>query len=261
MSVLAIDIGNTRVGLGVFLNGKGLDPAQRILHGHIDSELPGAVKSLWQAARHAEGNGDSGVVIAGVVPALTAKVKQIVRQSIGAEAEVAGEDFKIPLKLKLRDESTVGVDRLLGALSAYVNTESACVIVSVGTALVVDCIDADGVFLGGAIAPGLALGATALHEHAALLPKVTLTPPPSGEPFGTTTQGAINLGLYVGARGAVRELIERYAAALGSWPHVVATGGDARTLLEETSLVDSLIPDLVLQGAALAWEHHHKDRD
>ena len=103
-----------------------------------------------------------------------------------------------------------------------------------------------------------------LNEHTAQLPTVSLTPPEDSEPFGRYTQEAINLGLYVGARGAIRELIERYATALGNWPHVVATGGDAHALLGGPSssiaadLVDSFIPDLVLQGAALAWEHDRR---
>ncbi|MCL2640250.1 MAG: hypothetical protein FWD53_05345, partial [Phycisphaerales bacterium] len=81
-----------------------------------------------------------------------------------------------------------------------------------------------------------------------------LTPVGEDVAFGRFTQEAINLGLYAGARGTVRELLERYATALGAWPHVVATGGDAAALLEETGLVDSFVPELVLQGAALVWE-------
>jgi type III pantothenate kinase len=127
--------------------------------------------------------------------------------------------------------------------------------VQLGTALVVDCVDDEGIFRGGAIAPGLQMSAKALHDFAAQLPAVSLTPPEDATPFGRFTQEAINLGLYVGLRGAVRELLERYATALGAWPHVVATGGDASVLLGESGLVDSFVPDLVLQGAALTWEH------
>ena len=74
------------------------------------------------------------------------------------------------------------------------------------------------------------MGAKALHEFAAQLPETSLTPPTNDVPFGRFTQEAINLGLFVGARGAVREMLERYATALGSWPHVVATGGDAQAI-------------------------------
>jgi type III pantothenate kinase len=255
MSVLAIDIGNTRVGLNVFTRGKAQDAAVRLTHGQLEGELAGVLRELWEkAVKEAAENGDeeTGVVIASVVPGMTGKVERAAR-ALGAEVVVVGRDVKVPLKTKLADETTVGQDRLLGALAAYVNVEGACAVVHAGTALVVDCVDSEGVFLGGAIAPGLAMGARAMHENAAQLPEASLTPPSEEEAYGRDTQGAVNLGLYAGLRGTVRELLERYATALGSWPHVVATGGDAGAVPGE--LVDSFVPELVLQGAALAWEN------
>jgi len=257
MSVLAIDIGNSRVGFGVFTAGKSQDPALRLKHAELDSELAATLKKLWertQAESAAADDEDSEVVIASVVPAATERIAYSVKQYLDAPVRIVGKDVRVLLKTKLRDETTVGQDRLLAAMAAYVNVEKACVIVQVGTALVVDCIDDDGIFQGGAIAPGLQMGARALHEFSAQLPSVSLTPPDDAVPYGRFTEEAINLGLYAGARGGVRELIERYATALKGWPHVVATGGDALALLGEMEIVDSFVPDLVLQGAALAWE-------
>ncbi len=264
MSVLAIDIGNSRIGFGVFTAGKAQDPALRITHADLEKELAPTLKSLWEKAEHETKQNDDDVteiVIASVVPELTKQIERAAQQQLNADTRVICRDLKVPLKTMLRDESTVGQDRLLAALAAYVNVESACAIVQVGSALVVDCIDAEGIFRGGAIAPGLMIGAKALHEFAAQLPEASLTPPADDLPFGRFTQEAINLGLFVGARGAIRELLERYATALGSWPHVVATGGDAQALLggNYTELVDSFIPDLVLQGAALTWEKYRDE--
>lgn len=259
MSVLAIDIGNSRIGFNVFTDGKAQDAALRITQTDLDQELAQTLKSLWEKAERETSESDDDVaeiVIASVVPSLTDRIAQSARQYLSAPVRIVGKEVKVPLKTMLRDETMVGQDRLLGALAAYVNVESACAIIQVGSALVVDCIDAEGIFRGGAIAPGLMMGAKALHEYAAQLPEASLTPPADEAPFGRFTQEAINLGLFVGARGAIRELLERYATALGSWPHVVATGGDAQALLggNYTELVDSFVPDLVLQGAALAWE-------
>lgn len=264
MSVLAIDIGNSRVGLSVFTQGKAQDPAQRLTHVELDTQLAGTLKSLWEKAQresHDQADEEPEVVIASVVPALTQRIEYSALQYLNTQAKVVGRDLKVPLKTALRDETTVGQDRLLGALAAFVNVEAACAIVHAGTALVVDCVDGEGIFRGGAILPGLMMAGKALHEFAAQLPTTSLTPPAADVPFGRYTQEAINLGLFMGARGAVRELLERYAAALGSWPHVVATGGDAQVLLGspgEWELVDSFVPDLVLQGAALAWEHERE---
>ena len=265
MSVLAIDIGNSRVGFNVITGGKAQDPAQRLAHAELDTQLASTLKSLWEKAlRETDDQADdeTEVVIASVVPALTQRIEYSALQYLNTPAKVIGRDLKVPLKTALRDEATVGQDRLLGALAAFVNVEAACAIIHAGTALVVDCIDGEGIFRGGAILPGLMMGGKALHEYAAQLPTTSLTPPTDDVPFGRYTQEAINLGLYIGARGAVRELLERYATALGSWPHVVATGGDAQALLGgpgESELVDSFVPDLVLQGVALAWEHERKE--
>lgn len=254
MSVIAIDIGNTRVGVGLFTDGKSADPAARFAHADIQSEMLAHLEKL-----RGKGSDDaqrpSGIVLASVAPEWTLRVAELITIHCGMTPEIVGVDLKIPLQLRLTDISGVGVDRLLGALCAYVNTEQACAIISAGTALVVDCIDDEGVFLGGAIAPGLTLAARAMHNGTAQLPMASLDPPAA--PFGRDTMEAVNLGAYATARGAVNYLLERYAGELGHWPHVVATGGDAMRLLGNSGMVDSFIPDLVLQGAALVWEHHH----
>jgi type III pantothenate kinase len=257
MSVLAIDIGNSRIGFNVFTHGKAQDPALRLHHAELDKELQSTLQTLWQKAQNESaeaGDEDAEIIIASVVPALTSRIEKAARDVAAVEANIIGTDIKVPLKTMLKDETTVGQDRLLAALAAYVNVEAACAIIHAGTALVIDCIDDEGIFRGGAIAPGLQMAAKALHEFTAQLPIPSLTPPTNDVPYGRFTQEAINLGLYAGARGTVRELLERYATALGSWPHVVATGGDAQSILGDAELVDSFIPDLVLQGAALAWE-------
>lgn len=267
MSVLAIDIGNTRVGFNVYTDAKARDPSIRLHHHELEAQLSETLRNLWEKAkREAEVVEDefTGVAIVSVVPEMIEKMEHAVMDELGVESRVIGRDIKVPLKTALRDEATVGQDRLCGSLAAYVNVEAACAVIHMGTALVVDCVDSEGLFRGGAIAPGLVMGSKALHEFSAQLPVVSLTPPALDVPFGRFTEEAINLGLYASARGAIRELLERYATALGSWPHVVATGGDAPSILgdrEEAGaggvrdLVQSHIPDLVLQGAALTWEN------
>jgi type III pantothenate kinase len=268
MSVLAIDIGNSRVGFNVFTQGKAQDPAVRLHHPELDTELASTLAHLWQKAQAESseaGDEDTEIVIASVVPELTRRIEKAARELLAGATgsaghpQIIGTDLKVPVKTMLKDETTVGQDRLLAAMAAFVNVEAACAIVHAGSALVVDCIDDEGIFRGGAIAPGLQMGAKALHEFTAQLPIPSLTPPTNEAPFGRFTQEAINMGLYVGARGTIRELLERYATALGAWPHVVATGGDAQSILGDAELVDSFIPDLVLQGAALVWEKARQD--
>ncbi len=274
MSVLAIDIGNSRIGFNVYTDGKALDSPVRLLHADLDAQLEETLETLWKKTHHESETVEdehTGIVIVSVVPNLTERFERTIQETVRAEPRLIGRDIIVPLKNMLSNENTVGQDRLCGALAAYVNIEAACAVIHMGSALVVDCVDGEGNYRGGAIAPGLAMSAKALHEFAAQLPLVSLTAPANDVPFGRFTEEAINLGLFAAQRGAIRELLERYATALGAWPHVVATGGDAPTILGESEsggsseggggaggikdLVQSHIPDLVLRGAALAWEH------
>ena len=133
MSVLAIDIGNSRVGLGVFTQGKSVDPAQRFPHLDLAHELAPALKTLWETAQgetrdheDPDADSDTGIVIASVVPAVTAQVQEVIKQTLHLNPRLIGRgphDIHVPLKTKLRDETTVGQDRLLAALAAFINTE------------------------------------------------------------------------------------------------------------------------------------------
>ena len=119
-------------------------------------------------------------------------------------------------------------------------------LVDAGTAVTVDCCNDKGEFLGGAIAPGVDMMLTALHERTAKLPQVDLATPQGV--FGRSTKEAIRQGVYFGVRGMVRELVENYATELGSWPELIATGGDAQKLFEGWELVHAISPDLTLYG-------------
>jgi type III pantothenate kinase len=198
----------------------------------------------------------------GEAPVLMASVNDRVADAIeegtkglrdgGTKVARFGRDLEIPIQNALRDGSTVGQDRLLNALGAYAKAQQACVVVDAGTAITVDFVDGEGVFQGGAIAPGLNLMLTVLHEHTAALPRVVFEPVGADEPFGRETRGAMRLGVQAAARGMVRHLVERYATAYGAYPQVVATGGDARVLFEGDDLVEQVVPDLTLLGIEAA---------
>jgi type III pantothenate kinase len=96
----------------------------------------------------------------------------------------------------------------------------------------------------------------ALHDHTAQLPRVHPFEAPA-EPFGRSTQQAILHGVYHGVRGMVKEIVENYATELGTWPDLIATGGDAAVLFKDWELVHAIAPDLTLYGIALAYANHH----
>ena len=109
-------------------------------------------------------------------------------------------------------------------------------------------------FAGVAIAPGASMMLDALHERTAKLPRAELHIPEG--PVGKNTRDAIAQGVYHGIRGMVKEIVENYATEIGSWPDVIATGGDARMLFEGWELIHAIAPDLTLYGIALAFTNH-----
>lgn len=161
-------------------------------------------------------------------------------------------DLSIPQPHTLGPNHTTGQDRLLNALAAFHALRQACIIIDAGTAITVDFVDGEGVYHGGAIAPGARMQLRALHDHTAALPLVDLSLPDEQEHFAKTTAQAMLTGVCIGARGMVRALAEHYAEAYGGYPRIIATGGDAELLFSGDDLVEHIVPDLTLRGVALA---------
>ncbi|MBI3858460.1 MAG: type III pantothenate kinase [Planctomycetes bacterium] len=150
-----------------------------------------------------------------------------------------GRDFPPLVKNRAR---TVGPDRLAQASAAWARGEGPCVVVSMGTAITIDVVNARGEFIGGLIAPGLRLMARALHEHTALLPEVE--PARVKSAVGNHTQAAIQSGLSLAAEGLIRRALK------GAKGRVFGTGGDAALFRD---LFDLLVPDLALEGVVRSY--------
>lgn len=159
----------------------------------------------------------------------------------------------LPLVVRLPRPDMVGVDRLLDALAAnrLRPPSQPAIVIDVGTAITVDLVSAEGFFMGGSILPGIAMSARALHEFTDLLPLVDMLelaePPPA---LGDSTVAAVQSGLFWGAVGAVRQLIEQLAG--DSRPLVVLTGGASPAVAGLLPHSAQLIPHLTLSGIALA---------
>jgi len=159
------------------------------------------------------------------------------------------------LEVRLDRPDMVGIDRLLDAVAAnrLRRPGHQAVLVDVGSAITVDLVSPEGEFLGGAILPGLAMSARALHTFTDLLPEVEIaeleTPLP---PLGTATVPAIQSGLFWGAVGAVRELIARLTADRSAPVDVFLTGGAGPAVAELIGDAARHVPHLTLQGIAVA---------
>jgi len=246
-SVLACDVGNTAIHL-VAVCGEEVAGPQSVRIGDL-AGLSQAIRKLWAGMDELK-----KVVVGSVNPSGLKDLEAAIAESIGQPALVIGRDLPLPIATDLPDPAAVGVDRLCAAAAAFDRIGAACVVADFGTAVTIDCVNDEGVFLGGAILPGLEMGARSLAAQTALLPKVDLAEPTWV--FGKDTRQAIVGGLVVSARGALREFVEAYATALGHWPTVIVTGGDAKLICDDPSqsqLVQCRVDDLALRGVAIAY--------
>ena len=244
VNLLAVNVGNTRTRLGAFVEGELVECAT--LENGKQVALGDAMDRAFTPLRERE---DTVVLMGSVNPEVAERVESQLTAHLKRPVHRVEREFPIPIGRQLDPEAIVGDDRLLNAAAAYDVLKQACVVIDAGTAITVDLIDGAGTFHGGAIAPGAQLMLDSLTKRTSHLPEVEFERP--NEPIGHNTVQAMRCGVYYGLRGVVRELVERYAEIAGSFPTVVATGGDSNLLFRDFDLVDRVIPDLTLRGIAV----------
>jgi type III pantothenate kinase len=250
INLLVVDVGNTNIALGCFLAG-ALETVSRVPANQPDG-WPAAIGKAWSRL---DARQNPAVAGASVNPAVADALEEAVLKTTNRTVQWVGEELDLPIRVTTERPDQTGVDRVLAIAAAHEQMGKACVVVDAGSAITIDCCSDRGDFLGGAIAPGAAMMLDALHERTAQLPRVEMARPAEG--FGRSTEEAIRQGVYHGIRGMVKELVENYATALGAWPEIIATGGDAKMLFEGWELIHAISPDLVLYGIALAYAEHH----
>jgi type III pantothenate kinase len=255
---LAIDVGNTRIKFGLFAvaneQQRGVLPecVQRTVV-LTDDPLPWELLNCWKLASV----NWRAAVIAGSNPEGVRRLQADWPEELGPTPQHITNNVQFPLDIRVDEPRRVGIDRLLNAVAVNElrDPQRPAVIVDSGTATTVDLVTADGAFAGGAILPGLALSAKALHEYTALLPLVSVTELGQETPdaIGLNTRAAIRSGLFWGQLGAVKELIDREAG-----PHadifVTGGGGALLTTYLPHARFESHLP---LQGLVLAATHKH----
>ncbi|MBL7185809.1 MAG: type III pantothenate kinase [Phycisphaerae bacterium] len=256
MNVIAVDIGNTNIHIGLFVQDQER-PIESI-PGRSRAKLTNRLRSAWQeipiVEGSTEGKRDGVIVVSSVKPLWTGLVRQIAADELDEEIHVIGQDIPLPMTLGVDEPEKVGTDRVVSAAAAWAVTEDAVVVADFGTAVTIDLVDENGVFLGGVICPGFEISAKSLKENTAQLPKAEITKPKA--PYGKNTAEAINCGLYYSAVGTLEEVIRRYAEKIGKWPRTVITGSAARAIKDDCNFIDSYVPSLVVKGIVLAYKKH-----
>ena len=252
--LLAVDIGNTNIKLGLFqretLAGRArlsTDP-QRTADEYLI-----ALDAIF--ARHRLGWSDlSGVIIGSVVPVLTEIFHQLLTTAGEAPVVWVGPQLDLGVRLDVDNPNEVGTDRIANALAAQTYFGVPAVVVDFGTATTFDVVDRSGAYVGGAISPGLDVWVDALVARTAQLRRITITHPESV--IGGSTTAAMQAGAFYGYVGLVDGITRRMVAELGPQTAVIATGGLARLITPEVPLVQAIDAELTLKGLRLIWERN-----
>ena len=279
-TLIAVDIGNSRMKLGRFDRNRSKggarassSPAAALLPepassvefsiDHQSGEFDAARLVSWCAENLEE---DAAWLVGSVHRRAAERLTSVVRdwsQRGDLSCSVRHLTYRdLPLVVRVDEPARVGIDRLLATLAVNRLREPsrAAIVVDLGTAITVDRVEADGSFSGGAILPGIAMAARALHEHTDALPLVAIaaleTPP---DALGKSTTAAIEAGLFWGAVGAIRELVTRQLRGLSGRPEIFVTGGAAAHVVDALGLDAAVrhVPNLVLSGIALVDERNN----
>ncbi|MDP6986667.1 MAG: type III pantothenate kinase, partial [Phycisphaerales bacterium] len=249
LQLIAIDVGNSCTRVAAIQDTSTSDPVS------LDNGDLGAVtQAVLRQRKSLPEVSPRPIVMASVNDGFADQLASALKDQLSEEVYRVGVDLPIPVRCDLAPETITGVDRLLNAAAAFDVLKQACIVVDAGTAVTVDFIDGDGTFHGGAIAPGGRMQLRSLHEYTEALPDLDFVAPET-DAFGRSTSQAMLKGVHFGIQGMVRILAEHYADHYGAYPTIVATGGDADTLFRGDELIDRIVPDLTLQGIAVAARH------
>jgi type III pantothenate kinase len=274
--LLAIDVGNTNTVLGLYRLGEEAgSPATGL--GRRGADKP-ELAAHWRVTTHRSQTADEygvlfvnlfemnglktsqvqAIIISSVVPPVESTLRQVCETYFHVRPLFVEPGIKTGMPVLVDNPSELGADRLVNAIAAFERYGGPCVVVDFGTATTFDVISAKGEYLGGAIAPGLGISADALFSRAARLSRVDIKRP--AKVIGTNTVTHLQTGLYYGYIGLVDGILERIFAELGAEPgakpRVIATGGLARQISEDSRFISEIDDMLTLDGLLILFERN-----
>ncbi len=249
--LLAVDVGNTNVTLGVF-EGERLRTTWRVatVHDRMPDEYGIQLLQLF-AHRGIQPEDVTGVAIASVVPALTGVFRRVSLDYLCGEPLIVDAGVRTGVRIRYENPREVGADRVVDCAAVQAKYGGPACVVDFGTATTFDAISREGDYLGGAIAPGIGIAAEALFARASKLYRVEIAPP--ARAIGTNTAMAMQSGIFFGYVALVEGLVARFRRELGPEMKVIATGGLAETVAHETAVIQYVDPWLTLEGLRIVY--------
>jgi type III pantothenate kinase len=249
--LLAIDIGNTNVTFGVF-EGERIKTTWRVstaIHRTPD-EYAHLMLSLMERQGVIDGQ-IKDVVICSVVPPLLITFEEVCKRFLKKAALIVEAGVKTGVRIDMDNPREVGPDRIVNAVAAHQLYGTPVIVIDMGTATTMDVVSKDGRYIGGAIAPGIAIATEALFTRTAVLPRIELSLPKKA--IGRNTVAAMQSGIVFGYIGLLEGLVSRIQAELEERAKVVATGGFAALTAQATRCIDIVNSDLTLIGLRIIY--------